>query len=282
MCAKMKNKMMTIISIPLIAMILFSGYRLEKKMNTYRIEESTKVKTSLEMRKGRDVDFGKLKERNEDVRAWIYLPDSKIDYPVLQGEDNDFYLHRDIDKNYLYDGSIYIDSTNEFPFRDKNTVIYGHHMFSGAMFCGLEKFADKEYFDSHRIFQLTTEDGKYDIHAIAYLNEDAFSDLYLTDFDDASFTTTDFINLIKENAKVLSDEDFDETDTFVTMSTCAYNYDDARHQVIGIIKPAEMVEKETKTYEFAVNKWLLGQIGVGVLMALIAITPFTGRKRLKR
>lgn len=71
--------MMTIISISLIAMILFSGYRLEKKMNTYRIEESTKMKTSLEMRKGRDVDFKKLTERNEDVRAWIYLPDSKID-----------------------------------------------------------------------------------------------------------------------------------------------------------------------------------------------------------
>ena len=279
MCAMKKrnmkrNNLLSFISVLIAVLILVTGVLLEMKFNSYRIEENTRHKMSLELRHGRDVDMKRLKARNEDARGWLYLPDSKIDYPLLQGEDNEVYLHHDIDGNWIYDGSLFIDADN-IAFEDQNTVIYGHHMFSGAMFCGLEKFADEDYFRSHNIFQLTTEKGKYDIHVIAYCNEDADSPLYTTYFDE-EFTINDFIDLILEKAVVTSDENFDENDMYVTMSTCAYNYNDARHQVIGVIKAPKIEAVEKDIYEPGINKWLILQIAIGAVMAIVLISTVSG------
>ena len=264
----------------LTAALVISGFMLEKKMNEYRIEQQKKVETSLEMRSGRSVDFRKLKKVNKDAKAWLYLPDSPMDYPVLQAEDNDYYLHRDIYGNEIFEGSLFIDATNENPFQDRNTVVYGHYMYSGSMFSCLEKYSDKKYFDRHKVIQLTTEDGEYDIHVIAYCNEPAYSELYSTAFDEedlgeGSYTVEDFLEQIRSKAKVLSKEPFDENDTYVTLSACAYNYDEARHQVIGIIREPGLVEKTHITEDPGrLNKWLLAQIGLGILIAFVLIIPF--------
>lgn len=269
----MRNKILTtIVTLPLLAVMLYSGYKLELKLNEYRMERSYKTEISKEVRTGKGIDIEKLKQRNGDVKAWLYLPDSQIDYPVVQGKDNDYYLHRDLDGNYLYDGTLFIDASNDDPFNETNTVIYGHHMFSGAMFCGLEKFADEEYFDSHSVFQLTTDQGEYDIHVIAYCNESSDSDLYTLRFREQDFTEEDFVSLIRQKAKVLSDEPFDTGDRFITMSTCAYNYKEARHQVIGVIRPPEQTEKETSVYAPEMNIWLIAQIAVAAVMGLVVLS----------
>ena len=288
----MASKIITrIISLALIAVMLASGFMLEKKMNEYRTEQVKKTKVSMQVRSDKGVDFDKLRALNPDARAWIYLPGTPIDYPVVYCDDNDYYLHRDIEGNYLFEGTPFIDAGNEHPFHDKNTVIYGHNMFSGSMFTSLSKFEDEKFFKEHSRFQLTTAEGEFDIKAIAYLNEPADSDLYSTSFDEPgdagevyyegeapeTYTTEDFIAQIKSNAKVLSDEPFSAADTFVTLSTCAYNYEDARHQVIGIICEPGLVEKTETTLvpidRITRYKWLILQIALGILMAAIVLAP---------
>ena len=91
-----------------------------------------------------------------------------------------------------------------------------------------------------------------------------------------------FIDLVKDKAIVLTDEPFDANDRFVTLSTCAYNYEDARTQVIGVLRPAGMEEVKTvtETEKPLLNKWLLMQIGLGALMA--AVIAGAGISVLKR
>lgn len=307
-----------IIYICLAAIILIAGFKLEVKLNEYRTALDIHTERTMEVRKGRKVDFKKLKAQNEDIKGWIYLPDTNIDHPIVQGEDNDYYLHRDFDRNYLFDGCIFIDAAVLEPFSpDYNTVIYGHRMSSGAMFHDLRNYENKEFFDSHRKIIIETEDRSYDLHVIAFCNELSDSELYVTSFDEESsslsefadefgipvedleessdenldentqsddsglMTKADFIDLVKSKAKILSNEHFDENDIYVTLSTCQFSTGDERNQIIGILKNAPEKEKiiEKKTKKPLVNKWLVFQILVGIIMALILIGPIISLAR---
>lgn len=263
----------------IIAAILAAGYKLECKLNEYRIEKVRKTEISRETRKGRDVDFDKLLSRNKDVKGWIYLKDSEIDYPVVQAEDNEYYLHRDIDGEYAYEGSLFIDAGCVAPFGGMNTVVYGHNMFSGAMFQNISEFRNADYFDDHRVFILETPDGSYDLKVLAYCNEPDDSEIYQQYASDPEYTD-EFIDLIKTKAVLLSDEEPKSGDRFVTLSTCAYNYDGARHQVICIIREPEVTLKSvvTETEKPFFNKWLAAQAAVLVMMIAAVLSPLIWRR----
>lgn len=301
-----KSKALNILtSVLLIGAVLISGGMLEKKLGEYRKELDIKTERVMTLRKGRDIDFAKLKAQNDDVKGWIWLPDSNIDYPVVQGEDNDYYLHRDLNGNYLFDGCIFIDAAVEEPFKDFHTIIYGHRMRSGAMFHDIGKFSDREFFDSHKVIVIETADKSYDLHVVAFCTELADSDMYTTMFYDPDISEewyeessyaeedtdysmpmskADFVEFIKSHAVLLSEEPFDESDTFVTLSTCASSTGDQRNQVVGVLKPGALEEKtvEVKTKKPFANRWLLLQIITGVVMAcLIVFTVLPSRKRGK-
>ena len=263
----------------IIVTVLAAGCKLECKLNEYRIEKVRKIETSRETRKGRDVDFDKLLSRNKDVKGWIYLKDSEIDYPVVQAEDNDYYLHRNIDGEYAYEGSVFIDAGCDEPFESMNTVIYGHNMFSGAMFQNISEFRDADYFDDHKVFILETPDRSYDLKVFAYCNEPDDSEIYRQYASDPEYAD-EFIDLIKTKAVLLSDEEPKLTDRFVTLSTCAYNYEGARHQVICVIREPDVTVK-TVSAEIGkpfFNKWLAAQIAVSVIMIAAAVSPLIWRR----
>lgn len=301
-----------ITSLCLVGAVLYFGNMLELKLNEYRTALDISTKRTLEMRKGRDVDFEKLKKKNPDVLGWIWLQGTNIDYPIVQGADNDYYLHRDFDGDYLYDGCIFVDAAVEQPFRDFNTVIYGHRMRSGLMFHDLSKYADREFFDKNRVIIIETEERSYDLHVVAFCTDLSDSELYTTDFGDASsysvsddeddlwsgefdlpddgsraMTKADFVDLVRERAVCLSDEDFGTGDTFVTLSTCAYSTGEERNQVIGVLREAPMEERivETRTKKPLFNKWLLLQIAVGIVMAgtsVLTIVSLVGGGKKKK
>lgn len=265
--------------------VLVSGYMLEGKLGEYKKEYDIKVSTTFEMRDGRTVDFEKLKAKNPDVRGWIWLPGTNIDYPIVQGKDNDYYLHRDLEGNYLYDGCIFIDASVEEPFSaDENTVIYGHHMKSGAMFHDLSRYArEDDYMSEHDTIIIETEDGSYDMKVVAYCNEDADSELYTTYFEPAeqeddfseggpAFTKSYFVELVKSKARKFTDESFGEDDRIVTLSTCTSSTGEGRHQIIGVLRPAATKEvvKTEKISTF--NKWYALQIAVAAVMTISAFS----------
>ena len=99
----------------------------------------------------KEVDFADLQENtNGDIYAWIHIPDTKIDYPVLQHPtDNSYYLNHNLDGSRGYPGCIYTEDYNKKDFTDPNTVLYGHNMKNGTMFAGLHKYGDSEYLEEH-------------------------------------------------------------------------------------------------------------------------------------
>ena len=92
-----------------------------------------------------DVDFAALKSVNSDVVGWIYVEAlDGISYPIVQGKDNETYLHQTYEKNYNFAGTIFVDYENSPDFSDCNTLVYGHNMKNGSMFGHLKKFAEDQ------------------------------------------------------------------------------------------------------------------------------------------
>ena len=131
-----------------------------------------------------EVDFEALRKVNPDVIGWIYCPDTVINYPVMHGETNDTYLHHSYDGTYNASGSIFEDARNGRGFVDPVSILYGHHMASGAMFATLDLWQAVDYFYEHPVMWLLTptRDYKADPNAnyilmstCAYVFEDARS-----------------------------------------------------------------------------------------------------------
>lgn len=117
------------------------------------------------------IDFEKLVAINQDVKAWINIDNTNINYPIVQTDNNEYYLKRDINKNYSSCGSIFLDCDSSSDFTDKNTVIYGHNLLNGKMFADLEKIVNEELGENVEIEIYTpTQKLEYEIFS-AYVGE---------------------------------------------------------------------------------------------------------------
>lgn len=188
----------------------------------------------------KNIDFTDLQANtNADIYAWIYIPDTKIDYPVVQHPaDNTYYLNYNLDGSKGYPGCIYSENYNEKDFTDPNTVLYGHNMKNGSMFAGLHKFADSEYFENHPYIYIYTPDGLkvYEIFA-AYeyssthlllnfdLKEPAIFQAYL----DGIMDQRDMKSNLKKSVEP------DSEDRILTLSTCIANKPNSRYLVQGVL-----------------------------------------------
>lgn len=188
----------------------------------------------------KEVDFVDLRANvNSDIYAWIYIPDTLIDYPVLQHpSDNTYYLNYNLDGSKGYPGCIYTEDYNARDFSDPNTVIYGHNMMNGTMFAGLHKFEDSEYFAEHPYVYIYTEDKLcvYEIFAayesgnehILY-NNDFNSDYVYSKYLENIFAIRAMNSNIKEDVEVTTEN------CIVTLSTCVANKSDRRYLVQGVL-----------------------------------------------
>lgn len=186
----------------------------------------------------RQIDFNILKERNQDVYAWIWIPGTNIDYPVLQSrqQSDDYYLNTTIDGEKGYPGSIYTEKYNAESFTDPVTVMYGHNMKDGTMFTQLHKYTDREFFEQYPYIYIYQPDQtiKYQIFAAV-----AFDDRYILgnyNFSDPD----DFQKYLDElcgaregnvNDKITATED----SKILTLSTCISESPDERWLVNGTI-----------------------------------------------
>lgn len=166
-----------------------------------------------------DVDWAGLQAENADVTGWILVPAAGISYPVLQGETNETYLHRDISGTYLFAGSIFLDSACAPDLRDYNTVIYGHNMRDGSMFAGLKELQDEDVLASCRYFWVLLPGRAclYEIFAVRPASPG--SDTYLVRFSGARAhrTWAESMRLLSLDA---DGADLTERDRVVTLSTC--------------------------------------------------------------
>mgnify|MGYP000782800669 FL=1 len=96
-----------------------------------------------------EVDFSVLREINPDIVAWIYIEGTKINYPIVQGGDNSYYLKHLFSGEWNGSGCIFLDFRNDVSFADRHSIIYGHHMKNGTMFTDIDKYKKQEFFDEH-------------------------------------------------------------------------------------------------------------------------------------
>jgi len=177
-----------------------------------------------------DIDFEALTAVNVEGLAWIYLPDSRINYPVAQGEDNKYYLNHLIDGRRNSNGTIFLDYRNSPDFSDRNNALYGHRMKSGAMFAGIEKYKQQSYYDDHPYMYLVTKDACYRVDLFAGIVKDA-SDIALAFSSDQAFL--DYIEELRARSTFESPVQVGAGDRLLTMSTCARDFKNARYTLIG-------------------------------------------------
>lgn len=173
------------------------------------------------------VDFEKLQEMNPDVYAWMAIPGTAIDYPVVQHEnDNAYYLTHAADNTECAEGSIYTEKYNRKDFEDINTVIYGHNMRNGSMFRDLLKYKDRSYFDTHKDIVIYTPDAelRYTVFA-AYTYDDRH---LLRSFDFSEPEVAEnylerILNIREMDACVDTEAALHADDRILTLSTCNGN-----------------------------------------------------------
>lgn len=183
------------------------------------------------------VDFGDLAEINEDIYAWIVVPGTAVEYPVLQCETDNYYLEHNLDHSEGYPGCIYSNACNQREFSDYNTVIYGHNLSRDRMFGSLHRFEEEEFFEENREIILYTSEYRLTYEVLAAT---AYYDFYIPAYYD--LTTYEgmaaFWESVKscegeENSHVRSDTILTKNDQLVTLSTCIRHVEDHRYLVVG-------------------------------------------------
>lgn len=252
----MKRKLpLILLCIVFLAIAVFSGYQLAGILSEYWEGEQTyhsleqyvsvtsptppvdeEVSTeSVDDTVWPDVDFEALKAINPDIVGWIYLEGTEINYPVVRGSDNSYYLNKLYDGTSNGSGSIFMDYRNEPNFVDKNNILYGHSMKNGTMFTAIKRFKNQAYYDEHPVALLMTPEKNYKVEFftgyIANVEQDAWDYYFDTEEDfqhwlDSSKSKSTFAS---EVVPTVDDE-------ILTLSTCTYEFDNARYVLVGVMR----------------------------------------------
>jgi len=225
-----------VIIICLAGIVLVSGWRLYTILKDYLADRA--VYNEISEQAGEEIDFDALRKINPDIIGWLYYEDTIIDYPVVQGENNEMYLSMLFDRTWGGCGTLFADCITEAPFRQFNTIVYGHHMKDGTMFACLKELRDPEYCAKHPKLELTTPEGKFDLEIWAFLNEPADSTIYTTNFvleEDKQA----YLALTESLADYVTDVKVSTEDRLVMLSTCAYEFEDARYIIACKMVPQD-------------------------------------------
>lgn len=175
---------------------------------------------------------------NGDVCGWLYCPGTPIDYPVLRGEDDDAYLHRAYDGSYSAGGSLFVEALNRPGFADANTIVYGHHMRDGSMFACLERWAEPGFYEAHPVMWLLTPEGDYRIDIFAGYTTSGYSDTY-TIYTEGCPELAEYLGRCLEQSDFAVGTEPEAGGRYVTLSTCAYAFTDARYVLHGRLVPVD-------------------------------------------
>lgn len=187
-----------------------------------------------------EIDFSVLKSKNKDIVAWLYSEGTPINYPIAQSNDNDYYLRRLLNGKYNQAGTIFMDYRNNSNFNDFNTIIYGHNMKNDTMFGSLINYEKQDYFNEHKNMYLFTEHKNFKIELFAGYITSSESDIY--NFPKSSDTNEKLIKMAKGKSTFKSDVEVNSYDKIITLSTCSYDYEDARYVLFGVLRDVNSVE----------------------------------------
>ena len=194
--------------------------------------EQPRVQDREEVRS--QMDFAALWETCPDAVGWITIDGTVIDYPVVQGEDNSFYLKHLPDGQANAAGSIMMDVSCDGKFTDQVNILHGHHMRNKSMFGGLDSYKSEEYYRAHPVLQLYTPGGDHEVVIFAAFTVSGSSFGYPTGFA-AEGEFEDFVRACRDQSAFRTEVEVQWGDRLLVLSTCAYNFTGARFIVVGKI-----------------------------------------------
>ena len=199
------------------------------KPSADRVPEDTKKELTAQVRQ--------LSAEHSNFVAWLYIPDTNIDYPIMQSGDNEYYTRRAVDGSYLYAGSLFMDYRCSSDFSDFNSVIYGHNMGNGTMFADIPNYENEEYFMNHSYGWLTTENDVRLIDFFAVARTSDTSGLYL-----AAPNFNEWDNQLRNCASIYKEIEVTESDHLLMLSTCTSAEGNSRTILVGKIIEESDVE----------------------------------------
>ena len=205
-------------------------------LNILKIEEN-KV---TEVRTERMLQVEKLRQENSDIVGWLEIEGTNVNYPVLQAEDNSYYMNHNYKKEENTYGSIFLDKDYDWSKPSSNLLIYGHNLQNGSMFHDLLNYSEKKYYEEHPNIRFTTEteDMEFEIISAFYSRvyykseKNVFRYYYFVDAENK-----DEYNKFVKDAQKASIYDTEKTtkygDRLITLSTCSYHTEDGRFAVVA-------------------------------------------------
>lgn len=182
------------------------------------------------------VNWEELKSINQDAIAWIKIDGTNINYPIVQGTDNEEYIKRNIYGNYSKGGCIFVDMNIEKPFKALNTIIYGHNLNDGAMFNNLKKYSNEQYAKNHDEIHiyLPEEDRIYKVFAFGKINENN-NKIYNTSI----INLEKYYQMIQEYNQINIAENLDYSKPVIMLSTCTNSNRKERYVVVAYLSEQE-------------------------------------------
>lgn len=198
----------------------------KKNQDYYEKIQSTVTETADD-----SVDFASLLKLNSDTVGWIQVPNTNIDYPVVQFMNNEYYLNHDFEKNYNYRGAIFMDCRNNPTDLDANTIIYGHNCYDKTMFSELSQYDSIDFYKKTPVFEFDTpeESKKWKIYAVFITSAKAEEDNgyvfnYIYPYMDGE-NFNGFIDEVNKRRLYVTDVDISDDDEMLILSTCVRNLD---------------------------------------------------------
>ena len=233
----MKRKIISVIQVLLVIVLLWSGYKIysyQKDNQAYKaIDDDYKVMRDRSIEKNKEqsnkeeVDLEiqaailfvrELNKSYPQIKARLLIENLDMDYPVVQGEDNSFYLNHDYKGNYHPFGAAFMDSRNSFDLSDQNTIIYGHNVKSGHVFNPLNKYRDGKYVDDNPYIVIDSLEGRFTYEIFAVYEADQYEDYRAVSYEEKDFE--ELLSRIEEK-NFLNRELPNADDKILTLSTCS-------------------------------------------------------------
>ncbi len=181
------------------------------------------------------IDFDGLRAVNPDVVGWLYCEDTPINYPVVQGDDNSYYLRHLFNGESNRSGTLFLDWRSRPDFTDDQSVIYGHHMRKGTMFACLVGYRDPSYYEAHPVLYLLTPECDYRLEVFSgYVCEPTAEEIPL--WFDSPADRQAYVEEAAERSDFVSDVEVEDLDRIITLSTCTYEFRDARYLVHTVLR----------------------------------------------
>lgn len=246
MAARVGNRILSIMAGILILLML--SYGVYSLWDTYKIYANSFA--DEELLKFRPTDDGEdnptlkdLKKLNPDVKAWIQVPKTNIDYPVVQGQDDMEYINKNVYGEFELSGAIFLSCLNKDDFSDPYNLVYGHNMKNGGMFADVADFTNKEYFETHQKGKLYLTDATRKIQFFACMKVTAADAKIYHPDEYRKENLKDLLDYIQANAVQYRDVNVADENSLIALSTCSEAETNGRVVLIGKLE-REVAEKQ--------------------------------------